>query len=96
MNLVPGTIRYTGDSAVGTSGKPIRVFSIHLVSGASASTTTLKNGTGTGDTAWVQVDGLANAGVTLNFAGGVRFPLGCYLDADANISFATVTFTEEF
>lgn len=96
MNLVPGTVRLTEDSLVGTSGKPIRIFSIHLVSGGTLSTTTFKNGTSTSGTAWVQVDGLASSGVTLNFAGGVRFPAGCYMDTDANISYCTVTYTEEF
>ena len=96
MNLVPGVQRVTADIAVGTSGKPIRVFSVHLISGATASTLLLKNGTGTGDTAYAQVDGIASAGSTLNFNGGLRFPNGCYADVDANISYATICYTEEF
>lgn len=96
MNLVPGSIRLTVDGLVGTSGKPIRVFSIHLVSGGTASTTTFRNGTGTGDDAYFQLDGTASKGVTANFAGGLRFPAGCYMDTDANISYAVITYTEEF
>ena len=95
MNLVPGNTRLTADGLVGTSGKPIRIFIIHLLSGATASTTTFKNGTSTGGTAYVQVDGVSSQGVTLNFAGGVRFPDGCYMDTDANISHALITYTEE-
>lgn len=96
MNLVPGTIRLTADGLVGTSGKPIRVFSIHLASGGTLSTTTFRNGTSTAGTAWFQADGLANAGSTYNFAGGLSFPAGCYMDTDANISYCTITYTEEF
>ncbi len=96
MNLVPGTTRLTADGLVGSSGKSIRVFDIHLVSGATASTCTLENGTDASGTAYIQIDGVASKGVTLGFAGGVRFPDGCFLDADANISYATIVFTEEF
>ena len=96
MNLVIGNTRLTADGLVGTSGKPIRVYWVHLVSGATASTTTLKNGTGTGGTAYCQVDGVASSGVLLNFAGGMRFPDGCYMDTDANISYAVIGYTEEF
>ena len=95
MNLVPGTIQLTADGLVGSSGVPIRIFSVHLVSGGTASTTTFNNGTLVGDTAWVQVDGTASKGVTVNFAGGVRFPLGCYMNTDANITYASITYTEE-
>lgn len=90
-----GIQRATGDVAIGTSGKPQRVFWIHLVSGSSASTTSLRNGTSSSDTANIQVDGVANQGVTLNFAGGAIFPAGCFLDADANISYALVGFGKE-
>lgn len=96
MNLLPGVAIITADSVVGTSGKPIRVFAIHLVSGAGDSTATLYNGTSASGTAYCQVDGVATEGVTLNFAGGMRFPDGCYFDADSNISYSSVIFTEEF
>jgi hypothetical protein len=95
MNLLPGATRLTADGLVGTSGKPIRVFAVHLVSGATASTTTLKLGTSTAGTAYLQVDGLASQGVTINIAGGLRFPTGCYMDTDANISYCVIVYTEE-
>ena len=95
MNLLIGNTRLTADGLVGTSGKPIRIYWIHLVSGGSASTTTLKNGTGTGGTAFLQVDGIASSAVNVSFAGGVRFPDGCYMDTDANISYCTIGYTEE-
>ena len=96
MNLVPGVTRLAADGLVGSSGKPIRVFFAHLVSSATASTVSLKNGTTSSGTAYAQIDGIASQGVTLNFAGGMRFPGGCFLDADANISYCVVGYTEEF
>lgn len=97
MNLLPGVQIVTADAAIGTSGKPVRVFAIHLVSGSGGdSTATLYNGTSASGTAYCQVDGVASEGVTLNFAGGMRFPNGCYMDVDSNISYSSVVFTEEF
>lgn len=96
MNLVPGVVRLTADGLVGSSGKPIRVFVIHLVSGGTLSTTTFKNGADASGTTWFQADGVASSGQTWNFAGGFRFPAGCFMDTDANISYATISFTEEY
>ena len=95
MNLVPGSTSLTADGLVGTSGKSIRIFCIHLVSGATASTTVFNNGTLVGDTARVQVDGTASKSVTVSFAGGMLFPLGCFMNTDANISYCTIIYTEE-
>ena len=92
---IPGNVRLTGDALVGTSGHKIRVFSIHLVSGGTLSTTLFKDGTSTSGTSYIQVDGVANKGVTLDFHYGVLFPDGCYMDTDANISYCTVVYTEE-
>lgn len=91
----PGPQRVTADLAVGTSGKPVRVFSVNLVSGGSASTLILRNGTSASGTTWDQIDGTASMSVTKNYAGGLLFPSGCFADVDANISYATVSFTQE-
>ncbi len=94
MNLVIGQERLTADGQVGPAGAT-RIYWVHLVSGGTGSTTTLKNGTTTGGTAIVQVDGVANQGVTINFAGGCRFPDGCFMDTDANITYATFGVSRE-
>lgn len=101
MNLLPGSQRITADAQVGSGTKQVRLFSVSLVSGGSASTLTLRNGTGVSGTAFEQVDGTASQSVTKNYAGGLLFPMtsantgGLFADADANISFATFVFTEE-
>lgn len=96
MNLVPGTQRVTSDIAVGSSGKPIRVFAVNLISGGTASTLILRNGTDTSGTAYDQVDGTINVSISKSYAGGLRFPNGCFADVDANISYATIIYSEEF
>ena len=93
MTIYPGSTRLTGDGVVGISGKPTRVFFIHLISGATGSTTTLENGTSASGTIYAQIDGVASSGVTVNFAGGLLFPDGCFMDTDANISSAVIGYT---
>jgi len=95
MNLLPGRQRVTGDVLIGSGRRGVRIYSVHLISGGSASTCYLRNGTAVTDDIDIEIDGVANTGVTLNFAGGVVLPKGCYFDADANITSAIVTFTEE-
>lgn len=96
MNLVPGTQRVTADIAIGTSGKPIRVFCVNLISTTTASTITFYNGISAAGTAFEQIDGIASQSLTKNYAGGLRFPSGCFVDVDANISYMTVVYSEEF
>lgn len=100
MNLIPASQRITADGAIGPAGtaampRPIRLFSVSLISGASASTLTLRNGVDTSGTAYEQVDGVASQSTTKNYAGGLRFPLGLFADVDANVSYVTFSFTEE-
>lgn len=96
MNLVPGSTRVTADGIIGTSGKPIRVFSVHLISGGTAGIVNLRNGTLVSDTIWAQVTGTASTGITVNFGGGMRFPDGLYYDEDANVTSTIIVYTEEF
>lgn len=103
MNLLPGVQRITTSSAqIGSGTKRVRLFSVSLVSGASAaSTLILRNGTTASDTAYDQIDGIVGQSVTKNYAGGLSFPLtgnnvgGLFANVDANISYATFVFTEE-
>ena len=98
MNLLPGTQQIVGDGdiAIGQSGKPVRVFSIELISGATASTVLTFNGIAiVAANQYGQVDGLASKSVVINYAGGRRFPAGCFLQTDANSAFTIVTFTQE-
>lgn len=95
MNLLPGVQRITADSVVGVSGARIRVYSINLTSTGTASTLIMKDGTSSSGTALVQVDGVISQCVTKNFTGGLIFNSGCFADCDANISYATIVYTQE-
>ncbi len=97
MNLLPGSVRITGDSVVGPTGRPIRLYCVSMVSGAGgASVLSLKNGTTTAGTEYVSITGTVSTGAVTNFAGGLRFPDGLFADADSNIGSATFVFDTEF
>lgn len=97
MNLLPGTkLITTTDGAVGTAGRPIRVFSAAVLSDGTASTLVLRNGTTTGGDAYIQLDGVINKLSTpFNSLWGVLFPAGCFMDADAHSVGGYISYTEE-
>lgn len=81
----------TDDGVINTSGEPIAVYGIHIISGETAGVVILRNGTSTAGTAVIQEEGTISAGVTFHFGGsGVVFPSGCFVDVDANVSSVTV------
>lgn len=102
MNLVPGVKRITGSGLIGpaiiagASPRPIRLFSVVLMSGGTASVLSLLDGTTSGGTEYVNITGTASTGSVVNFAGGLRFPDGLYATVDGNISYAVLSFTEEY
>ena len=97
MNLLPGSQRITGDSVVGPTGRPIRLYCVSLVSsGGGASVLSLKNGSTSSGTEYVSVTGTTSTGSVVNFAGGLRFPDGLFADADTNTASATFVFDTEF
>jgi hypothetical protein len=88
MNLLPGAHKITASTAqtdagsgvasvVGVSGKPFRLFNANLIT-LTGGALTLYNGTSTGGTKYVQIDGTTGKGTTVNFEGGVLFPAGLY------------------
>ena len=86
----------TADSAVGTSGKPTRVFAINFVSGATAGIVIIRNGTSTSGTAYVTENGVISSGKTVEYGTpGVLFPAGCYADVDVNVTALLVTYSQE-
>lgn len=87
-----GDQRFTGDGAVGVSGRPCRVWSATWLSDGTARNLVLRNGTSATSDIIVQAAGVVNNTQTLNFAGGKLFPLGCFLDFTAS----TVSVNLEF
>ena len=96
MQGVGGSQLVTADLAVGTSGKPIRVLSIHILSGGTGGVVKLRLGTAVTDTIWVQETGTANTGATFTYGKyGFLFSSGCFCDIDANVTSCLVEYWKE-
>jgi hypothetical protein len=82
----------TSDGPVGTSGIAVRIFTLHIISGGTASVVSLRNGTSTAGVAFITETGSISTGKTINFGTqGLLFPAGCFVDVDANTTNVTVT-----
>lgn len=95
----PGTQQFADNNplAVGKAGQPVRIYSVDVISGASATTVKLYNGTSVvAGNQYSQVDGTASKNTRNDFIEGKRFPNGCYLSTDANTAFVSVSFEQEF
>lgn len=90
------TRNFTADSVVGTSGQRMRLFSMHFISGASAASINLRNGTSASATNIVRETGTANTGKTIDYGPfGLYFPSGLFLDLDTNTVSVLLTFIQE-
>lgn len=94
--MAVGSVRLTADGVVGTSGRPVLVYNVVMLSGAGgAGELVLRNGTSASDTAYVTEAGTAASKTkTYNFDGGLFFPSGCFFDIDTNTAAVVVNFTQ--
>jgi len=83
-----------GSGVVGVSGKAKMVYAITIISGATASTATLRNGSNGSATIYIQQTGTINQGVTFNFQEGFFFPSGCYFSDDGNETSVLISYEE--
>jgi hypothetical protein len=90
------TVYKTADSAIGTSGARIRVFSASWLSDGTARALVLRNGTADTDQIYVNAAGTISTTVTLNFGReGMVFGSGCFLDFTASMVNALITYRVE-
>jgi hypothetical protein len=90
------TVYKTGDSAIGTSGKRIRVFSASWLSDGTARALVLRNGAADTAQIYVNAAGTISTTVTMNFGKeGIVFDAGCFLDFTASMTNAVITYREE-
>jgi len=84
----------TASGVVNVSGKPLRVYGIHIVSGGGGGgVVTLRNGTTASDTAYLVESGTTSKGQSFAYGSiGYAFPNGCYASIDANVTSVTVAF----
>lgn len=86
----------TTDQAVGTSGKPTRVFQITVLSDGTAGVSLLRNGTSTSGTIYVNPTNVVNKSATVSFGEeGILFPGGCFADVDAHCIATLITYRQE-
>jgi len=93
-----GSQLITADGVVGTSGKAVRIFAIHILSsGGGGAVVKLRSGTAVGGTIRIQETGTVSTGKTFTYGkNGHRFEAGCYCDIDANTTSVLVEYKEEF
>ena len=92
----PGTQLVTADGIVGVSGKPVRIYHIHIISGGTAGVVNLRNGALVTDTIFATETGTANTGATFSYDHvGILLSAGAFIDIDANVTSVAVTFHTE-
>ena len=92
-----GSQLITADGVVATSGKPVRVYATHIISGAGGgAVVNLRSGTAVGDTIRITQTGTASQGVTFALGEhGFLFESGCYCDVDANTTSVLLAIRQE-
>lgn len=96
MSQSIGTQVRTTDGVIGDSGKKIRLYGIIVNSDASGSAVHLYDGTGTGGVKQDTITGAASVSTRVNYAGGLVFSSGLYIDLDgSHTSFVTAIYEQE-
>ena len=92
-----GSQLITADGVVATSGKPVRVYATHIISGAGGgAVVNLRSGTLVTDTIRLTQTGTASQGVTFVLGEhGFLFEAGCYCDVDANTTSVLLAIRQE-
>ena len=75
-----GAKTLTASGALISSGEPIRVWSVHFTSGATAGVIQLYNNTSATGTPVISETGTANRSKSVNYENGLLFPDGCYVE----------------
>lgn len=94
MSIGVGFSTVTSDQVIGTSGSPVCIYSMNLVSGGGgAGVVALRSGATVAGTVVIQENGVTSQGKTISYGEhGVVFPSGCFCDIDANVSFVTILY----
>ena len=91
-----GAESHTADSVVGTSGRPIRLYAVNMLSGATAGQLVLRNGISDTAAILVREVGVIDTGKTVEYGvEGMLFPNGLFYDDDSNFTGVTFQFSEE-
>ncbi len=86
--------RKTSDGVLSTSGEPVIIYGVHILSGAGGGgVVNLRSGTAVSGSIIIQEKGTASVGKSVSYGGiGILFPDGCYVDIDANTDHVTIDY----
>ncbi len=96
MSLPIGMQKLTADGSVGVAGKKIRLYGIIVNSDASGSAVDLHDGTDTNGAKLDTITGAASVSTRVNYAGGLIFSSGLYINLDGtHTAFVTAIYEQE-
>lgn len=92
-----GQSTITVSGVLGTSGKPCRVFGYTLKSGAGGpGILQLFDGTDTTkQERWYGTGNVGTGSIVIFPAEGKYFPIGCYVNLDANVTYVDIDYRQE-
>lgn len=86
----------TTDAAIGSSGKPTRVYFATALSDGTATVVKFYNGTSTSGQLYHQLDGTISKSASIYFGThGLLFPAGCFVDVDTHTAGGAVAFESQ-
>lgn len=91
-----GSSLIVADGVLGTSGKAVRVYNMHVLSGAGGGAViNLRAGTAVGGVIQVQETATASTGKTFDYGfHGHYFPTGCFVDVDTNTTSVLIAYSQ--
>lgn len=94
----PGSVLKVADGVVGTSGKPVRIYNMQILSGGTAGEVKLYNGTAATTLYVHEVCPVVSTSNGFDYGKeGLLFPNGCYYEevVDANVTSTLICFEVE-
>lgn len=91
-----GSSLIVADGVLGVSGKAVRVFNMHIISGGGGGAIiALRAGTTVGGTIDIQETGTTSIGKTFDYGvHGHYFPTGCFVDVDTNTTSVLIAYSQ--
>lgn len=91
-----GSQLITADGVLGTSGKAVRIYNIHILSGGGGgAVVALRAGTAVGGAIQIQETGTVSTGKTFDYGmHGHYFTTGCFVDVDANTTSVLISYVQ--
>lgn len=93
--MTSGSKYLAADGVIGVSAKPVRIYSVEVLSGGTAGVLVLRNGSTASGTIYVQQTcATVSETNTFNWCGGLTFPDGCFFDKDTNVTSVVVNYEQ--